>query len=135
MLEDVVLLYVEDDPTSRDIMDMLLSYGLGISHYTIFEDSHDFIARVEALSPYPDIILLDIQVDPYNGFDMLNMIRDHDQFWDIKVVALTASVMNEEVNMLKQAGFDGGIAKPISQDDFPDIIERILEGEKVWHIA
>ena len=50
------------------------------------------------------------------------------------MIALTASVMNVEVNLLKQPGFDGAIAKPIDEIMFPDLLNQILDGEQVWNI-
>jgi CheY-like chemotaxis protein len=50
------------------------------------------------------------------------------------VVALTASVMNEEVERLKKAGFNGVLAKPIDQQAFPGVITRILNGEHIWNV-
>jgi two-component system sensor histidine kinase TorS len=50
------------------------------------------------------------------------------------IVALTASVMNEEVEQLKDAGFNGVIPKPIDMDGFPDLIEAILDGKDVWRV-
>jgi hypothetical protein len=49
-------------------------------------------------------------------------------------VALTASVMNEEVHKLREAGFHSVIAKPIDVDTFPDLLHRIVGGETVWRI-
>jgi CheY-like chemotaxis protein len=66
---------------------------------------------------------------------MLEMIRERPEFDHVPVVALTASVMNEEVQQLKRAGFNGVIAKPIDVDTFPDILQRILDGETVWRIV
>lgn len=135
MASEPVFLYVEDDPTSREVMEMLLNYGLGYTQLILFSDSHNFIERLEALPQKPDVFFLDIQVPPYDGFAMLNMLRSHPNYRDATVIAVTASVMNEEIEMLKTAGFDGGIAKPIGQRDFPDVIRRILNGENVWYVA
>jgi CheY-like chemotaxis protein len=129
-----VLLYVDDDPTSRDVMQMLVTFVLGWDSLTIFENTENFIARLEVLSPLPDVILLDIRMCPYDGFDALKMLRQHAQFANTPVVAVTAGVMNEEVELLKQAHFDGAVAKPICIHNFPQLIERILKGEKVWFI-
>ncbi len=52
-----------------------------------------------------------------------------------QIIALTASVMNEEVAQLRQSGFNGAIAKPLSFSTFPALMERIANGETVWHIA
>ena len=115
-------------------MEMLLVRDLGYENLTIFKNSEDFIARLEALPAVPDVIFLDIHMKPYNGFDMLRMLRAHDGYRQVTVIALTASVMNEEVDMLEEAGFDGCIAKPIDGDDFPELLETILNGEQVWNI-
>lgn len=134
MGSETVFVYVEDEPLSCQVMEMLLVRGLGYENLTIFEDSEDFIARLDALPAVPDVVFLDIHVTPYNGFEMLQMLREHDDYRNAIVVALTASVMNEEVDMLEDAGFDGCIAKPIDQNEFPELLEMILSGERVWSI-
>jgi two-component system cell cycle response regulator DivK len=72
---------------------------------------------------------------PHDGFALLKMIRCHDEFRDVAVVALTASVMSEEVRKLKTAGFDGVVGKPIKQQTFPELLNRILHGEQVWYVS
>lgn len=128
------ILYVEDESRSRKVMQMLLKGRMGLSHVTIFEDSTDFLAQAEALSPIPDIIFLDIHVTPYDGFEMLKMFRDSADFQKSRIIALTASVMNEEVQQLQSAGFDGCLGKPIDMDTFPDTLANIMDGETVWNI-
>jgi CheY-like chemotaxis protein len=66
---------------------------------------------------------------------MLNMLRGMTGFANIPTVALTASVMNEEVQKLKEVGFHSVIAKPIDIDAFPDLLERIARGESIWRIV
>ena len=72
---------------------------------------------------------------PLDGIELLAMLRGDPQFSQSKVVALTASVTNEEVSLLKNGGFDGAIAKPLDIAMFPDLIARIINGEQVWYIA
>jgi CheY-like chemotaxis protein len=128
------VLYFEDEPMSRMVMEMLLKRGLGLDDVTIFADSADFKQRLADLATTPDIVFLDIHIEPYNGFQMLKMLRENPRFQQSRIIALTASVMNEEVEMLQDAGFDGGIAKPIDQQVFPQLIERIMAGEDIWSI-
>lgn len=129
-----VILYVEDDERSRKLMRRLLQLRMGLQEVTILEDSQDFVARVQALSPKPDIIFLDIHVHPYDGFEMLQMLRAMDWTTDIPIVALTASVMNEEIHKLRTAGFDGCLAKPIDMSSFPESLQRLMQGERIWRI-
>lgn len=128
------LLCVEDDFSNRLVMKLLVEKTLNVKQYAIFEDSSNFLARVHDLPKRPDIILLDIHVSPLNGFQMLQQIRGDSVFSTTKVVALTASVMNEEVERLRKSGFDGAIGKPISLSTFPIAIERIMNGESIWQL-
>jgi CheY-like chemotaxis protein len=129
-----VILYVEDDPQSRKLMSMLLKGRMKLPNVTILEDSQDFLANVEALDPKPDVILLDIHMKPFNGFEMLTMLREIEWLDGTPVVALTASVMNEEVQKLRTIGFNGCLSKPIDLQTFPETLERILDGETIWRI-
>ena len=133
-MPDPVILYFEDDTLSRDVMQACLTRGLGYHNVTMFEDSSDFEGRLAGLPSKPDVIFLDIHMEPIDGFTMLRLIRQSEAYQATKVIALTASVMNEEVKMLKQAGFDGVIAKPLDYDTFSTVLRRILDGEQVWHI-
>ena len=129
------ILYVEDDAGSRKVMQYLVRGSLQGSQLTIFEDSHDFMNRVHMLENQPTIIMLDIHVEPISGFEMLQQLREVEAYKDLPIVALTASVMNEEVAKLRRAGFDGVLAKPLDPDQFPDLFQRILSGEQVWNIV
>ncbi|MEP6983985.1 MAG: response regulator [Chloroflexota bacterium] len=129
-----VILYVEDDPQSRKLMSMLLKGRMKLPNVTILEDSENIVANVEALNPKPDVILLDIHMKPFNGFEMLTMLREIEVLNGTPIVALTASVMNEEVQKLRSIGFNGCLYKPIDLETFPDTLERILDGETIWRI-
>ena len=134
MIDQPAVLYVEDDANSRDVMRMMLKMSMRLQVVTFFENSQDFLARLLALTPRPDIIFLDIHVKPITGFDMLKIIREQPTFAQVPVVALTASVMNEEIHRLRGAGFDGCISKPIDIEQFPEHVRRILNGETIWRI-
>jgi CheY-like chemotaxis protein len=128
------VLYVEDDPRSRRLMQMLLEGRMGLPNVIIFEDSTNFPERVDALYPKPDIIFLDIHVDPYDGFEMLAILRQFAWSHDTPIVAVTASVMNEEIHKLKAAGFNGCLSKPLDMTTFPELFTRILSMEPIWGI-
>jgi twitching motility two-component system response regulator PilG len=134
MTKQPAILYVEDDLDSREVMNILLTLRLKLPHVTILKDSTDFLSQALSLDPKPDVVFLDIHVAPHNGFEMLEMLQQRQEFQNTPVVALTASVMNEEVEQLRVAGFHSCIAKPIDSDTFQDALERILSGESLWRI-
>jgi two-component system, cell cycle response regulator DivK len=133
-LSNLSILYVEDEARSRKVMRMIAA-DMGVMHLTIFEDGTNFAQRAAALDPQPNLIFLDIHVPPPNGFEMLALLRENSQFDAVPIVAMTASVMNEEIDQLRSAGFDGCLAKPIDIDTFSQSVQQIIAGEQVWRIV
>jgi CheY-like chemotaxis protein len=128
-------LYVEDDAPSRKVVELIMQRAMGVHNLVIFPDSVDFMTRLKALPMKPDIILMDIHIRPQDGFTLLSQIRADPACQHIKVVAVTASVMNEEVERLRACGFDGAVGKPLNMGGFPALMERILDGEMVWYVS
>jgi CheY-like chemotaxis protein len=128
----MLFLYVEDDVTNRLVMEMLLTYEIDDARLIMLENSVDFKQKLNTLSPRPDVFLLDIHVQPYDGYEMLKIIRTHPHYTRAKVIAVTASAIGDVIKDLMAAGFDGAINKPIRKDIFGDLIERVVQGEQVW---
>src|SRR5579864_1048257 len=97
------VLYVDDDVSSLMVMQVVLVEEMRLPTVTMFEDSDQFMERVKSLPVKPDVILLDIHVRPLSGFEMLTLLRENG-FSEAVIIALTASVMNEEILQLKTAG-------------------------------
>ena len=127
-------LYVEDDMRSRKVVELLLSRVMGYEHVTIFEDSANFMERVRALPTIPDVIFLDVQIKPHDGYAMINMLRSDPTYQKATIIAMTANVMSHDVEQLQQVGFSGLIGKPILKENFPDLVKKLLAGESVWYI-
>ena len=130
-----VLVYVEDDEASILVMKLVVERVMGLPNLYVLQSRADFVQQVKGLGVVPDVFLLDIQMKPFDGVELLSMLRGDPQFKCSKVVALTASVTNEEISLLKKGGFDGAIAKPLNIDAFPDLIAKIMNGESIWYIA
>ena len=130
-----VLVYVEDDENSILVMKMVVERVIGLPTLHVLKSRADFVEQVKGLGVTPDVFMLDIQMKPYDGIELLSMLRGDPQFNRSKVIALTASVTNEEVSLLKSGGFDGAIAKPLNIEAFPGLIAKIMNGERVWYIT
>lgn len=131
----VRFLYVEDDPPSQQIMQVLLIEIMGFSDVIVFPDSEQFAERLAALDPVPEVIFLDIHVHPLDGYAMLNVLRALPRYQSAKIIALTASVMSSEVEALRAVGFRSVIGKPINPITFPKLLTTILNGSEVWDIS
>ncbi len=62
-------------------------------------------------------------------------VDSHAKYQYIPVVVLTASVMNNEVDMLRNAGFNGVIAKPFTLKALPYLLKRIENVGTIWNIT
>jgi CheY-like chemotaxis protein len=132
--KEVNILYIDDDAMSREIMEFILKKIMGLPHLHFFEDSKDFMKRLQELPAIPDVIFLDIQIYPTDGYEILRTIREDDQYSQTKIIAMTANVMSHDVSKLQKSGFDSLIGKPIMHNVFPEIFGRILSGESIWYI-
>ncbi len=135
MSSQPIVLYVEDDPQSRRIIHMILVKRMALQNVTILENSLNFREVVSVLEPKPNVIFLDIHMHPHDGFEMLAILRQLEWPRLVPIVALTASVMNEEIQQLRTAGFNGCLAKPIDLPTFPETFHQILAGKTIWRIT
>jgi two-component system cell cycle response regulator DivK len=75
----------------------------------------------------PDLILMDIQLPGMNGIDALKVLRKDPATATIPVVAVTASVMQQDRKHITEAGFDGYVGKPINVKEFLEAVRHALE--------
>jgi two-component system, cell cycle response regulator DivK len=78
----------------------------------------------------PDLVLMDIQLPGMNGIDALKALRANPATAAIPVVAITASVMQQDRQQIMNAGFNGFIEKPINLRNFLDTVQATLKGGK-----
>ena len=77
----------------------------------------------------PDLILMDIHLPGMNGIDALGVLRADSETAAIPVIAVTASVMQQDRKLITDAGFDGYVGKPINLKEFLDAVRGMLAGK------
>ena len=75
----------------------------------------------------PDLILMDIQLPGINGIEALRLLRADPVTAGIPAIAVTASVMQQDRNLITEAGFDGYLGKPLNLKEFLDAVKAMLE--------
>lgn len=126
----LTVLVVEDDAGGMAIIGVMMRH-LGINAY-INTSGDDVIPMANAMPKKPDIIFLDINLPNTTGYEILKDLRNHKDFKDCTIVAVTAQDADTEIPKAKEAGFNAYITKPISRMRFPKQLRRILNGEEVW---
>jgi len=129
-LEEATIVIVEDDANSYlATIDLLKMEGADSVHGC--NSSVEAMALVETL-PKVDLFLLDIYMPGGTGYDLIKQIREHPNLCHSKIVALTASVMYDDIRRVQEAGFDSFIGKPVRPARFGGQIRKILAGEMLW---
>jgi two-component system cell cycle response regulator DivK len=75
----------------------------------------------------PDLILMDIHLPGMNGIEALKVLRGEAATAAIPVIAVTASVMQQDRKQITEAGFDAYVGKPINLKEFLDAVRAMLE--------
>ncbi len=123
--EDIILfkgskiLIVDDVSYNRNlVVTYLENYNL-----ELYEAENGEIAVEMAGVHIPDLIFMDIRMPGINGYMAAEIIKNNEKTALIPIVALTASTMQSEINMLKQH-FNGFLNKPVQKNS---LIEEMIK--------
>ncbi len=119
------VLVVDDE---KDIARMIRRQLERVGYQVLMAHSGpEAIAR--AMEHAPDLISMDIQMPGMNGLKAIELLRDNPQTTDIPIVVV--SVVHDE-EPLKKLGVADILDKPINEDAFLQVVERILwEGQRI----
>jgi two-component system cell cycle response regulator DivK len=121
-----LILIVEDNEKNLKLVrDVLQAKGYRTLEAGTAEDGLK-IARGQA----PDLILMDIQLPAMGGIEALKALRADPATAVLPVVAITASVMQQDRQEIMRAGFDGFIEKPINLRGLLDTVQKAMLREK-----
>ena len=112
------ILLVEDDQMNVELFESALETD---GHEIVTE--RDGVAGENRASDRFDLILLDIQLPKKDGLEVCRSLRARGL--RMPIVALSASVLPEEIARTKAAGFDLFLSKPISPRDLREAVRRL----------
>ena len=121
----VKALVVDDNQQNRDVLSQLLQ-GIGCDVQLAMNAFDAFDQLQETI---PDIIFMDIRMPRMNGADATRKIISEHGPDKIKIVAITASVLEHERAGHMAAGFHGFLSKPFRFSDVCDSLGRLLGAE------
>ena len=106
----------------------LLRINLELASFTVEEaaDGHEAMARlIDPERPAPDVIVLDSEMAPYDGWWAIAAIRSHHRLDPVPVLLVTGSVVVHDAPEASGAGFDGFISKPFDPDELVAAVSRL----------
>ena len=118
------ILYIEDDPASRSLVERTLRYG----GYRVLIADCALEGIDMARREVPDLILTDINLPDMSGREVTTMLRSDARFRTTPIVALTAQTMGEQRELALAAGLTGYLTKPIDVEGLLERVEHYLHG-------
>ena len=119
----LILIIEDNDKNQKLVRDILQAQGHATLEAGSAEEGIDL-----ALARLPDLILMDIQLPGMNGIEALRVLRERPQSARIPVIAVTASVMQQDRKLITEAGFDAYVAKPLDLKQFREAVRNALDG-------
>lgn len=115
------ILIADDDPDDRLMTSEALAQSLTPSHVSFVEDGEELLDYLrqrgkysEGHHPYPDLILLDLNMPKKNGIEALREIKTDAELRHIPIVVLTTSKVEEDIYRTYDLGVNSFVTKPVS---------------------
>lgn len=118
------ILYVEDEPDIRTLVQMALEY-LGGYRLTLCNSGPEALATLERVQP--DLALLDVMMPGMDGPTLMGRIHALPGLEALPVVFVTAKAYPQEIQHFKALGAIGVIAKPFDPMQLPGQLQQL------WH--
>jgi signal transduction histidine kinase len=121
------LLVVDDIEINREIVIALLQ-GTNIETESA-ANGKEAVALFEAMpAGCFDMVFMDMQMPVMDGCTAAEAMRasEKEDAKTIKIVAMTANVMQEDVRRVQEAGMDGHIGKPLDIQELYQVIQKML---------
>jgi len=116
------ILVIDDDRVGLKYLETVLTYyGAEVTSYLggkFFRDEFEPVSL--------DLVMIDIQMPEFSGFDVAKSIRNFPEFKKLPLLAMTANVFVEEKEKLFKEGFDELILKPFQEEKLISILGKFF---------
>lgn len=110
------ILLVEDNRVNQKVASVMLKKA-GYA-YEIADNGQIAVEMYQKDNSF-DVILMDCMMPVKDGFAATREIREHEQSFGLNktpIIALTASVIDDDIQRCYDSGMDGYVAKPVRKD-------------------
>lgn len=120
------ILVADDHEDTR----VILRHYFEAMGYNVLE-AHDGEQTLESMKgSHPDAVVLDIQMPRMDGIQVLRAVRSNGTLRDIRVLALSAHALSDEVRQIREAGADAYLAKPADPKAVLDAVRSLIDQDR-----
>jgi CheY-like chemotaxis protein len=116
-------LVVDDNQINRLLINKVLARWGASADFA--ENGLQAVEKIENNRNY-DVVLMDIYMPEMGGVEATQIIRSKKEqyFRELPIIALTASMLNSEINEMEKAGMNDYILKPFDPKNLFDKLSR-----------
>ena len=117
------ILIVEDDPTIRTLLQMMLK-AAGFTHVKTATRGDDGLEAIR--HDRPSLVLLDLMLPGVDGLTVCSRVRSDPELADVRILMLTAKSEDEDIVRGLELGADDYVTKPFSREVLLARINAVL---------
>lgn len=125
MSSQIKLALIDDEQLILEGVKMLLSNEKNISVCLTEDNGPDFIEDLGKLSKdeFPDIALVDVQMKPMNGFELVEILKE--KYPDLKIIILSSHYKTSILGYMVKLGVSAFLPKNSNKKTFIDAITMV----------
>lgn len=100
--------------------------------FTVVEASQGQEAWEQALAHKPDLIITDLVMPILDGFELINRLRESEQFKEIAIIASSASVFAIDQHKSIDVGANVFLPKPVEAETLLEMLRQFLQLEWIF---
>jgi PAS domain S-box-containing protein len=117
------VLYIEDNPVNAVIIGELIARRTDL---VLLVAADGATGVSQAMAQRPDLILLDMQLPDFDGYEVLRRLRLQPQTSSIPCIALSANAMPEDIERALRAGVSDYWTKPLDFKAFMESLDALF---------
>ncbi len=117
------VLIVEDDENMRTLLSHFMERES--METVVLEDGQSALEYIGNHSP-PDIALVDLHLPYVKGFDLIQLMRDTENWEEIPIIVISSESTDESVERALQMGANDYVEKPVEMKKTMARIKRFL---------
>lgn len=115
------ILICDDDP----VILRLIQVNLELEGYDVLLAHHGEEAYQVACAEKPDLIILDIMMPRWDGYQTCQNLKANEETSSIPVVFLSAKAQASDIDKGRSYGVDDYLTKPFDPADLIGVVERL----------
>ncbi|MBB4806286.1 DNA-binding NarL/FixJ family response regulator [Chryseobacterium defluvii] len=127
MNSQIRIALIDDEQLILEGVKMLLSNEKNISVSLTSNNGPHFLESLEQLQPsdFPDIVLVDVQMQPMNGFELVEILKE--KYADLKIIILSSHYKTSILGYMVKLGVSAFLPKNSDRKTFIDAITMVYK--------